>query len=173
MEVRPIFEWLDQTVLAEAIRSSQWAVPTLGTIHMIALAAFLGPLLLSSVRLWRGSDSLAGDDSRALDAPATDEGVDPSLARSTSLLFRWGLSGVLLSGLVLLCGEALYCFHNPAFRWKMIFFVPALLLSIALQRYSERRSRLLGKSWPLRAAIVFTLLLWAAVTFAGRFIAFV
>lgn len=159
MEIQALFEWLDATSLAQWMRDSQWAVPVWGTIHLMAIAAFCGPVLLTSIRMIRGSHS----HGLALSAAA----------RAVRPLFWGGSFATLVSGLVLLSSEALYCFHNPAFRLKMLLFLPAAGLSVALQAYAERDRSSAGPPLWIRGAAAGLLVLWVAVTFSGRFIAFV
>jgi hypothetical protein len=76
---------------------------------------------------------------------------------------------VAISGLVLLASGAVKNYYNPAFRWKIALLIPALALSMWMDRTvrNETASRLTG------AVAVLTMILWCLVAMAGRAIGFV
>jgi hypothetical protein len=85
----------------------------------------------------------------------------------------WGLIIMLGSGFLLFTSEAMKCYVNDGFRFKMAVLVPAVLFQFTLFRSVTRqddlkRSRSLG--W---MASVISLVLWFGVGIGGRAIGFV
>lgn len=154
MTLLAVMEWIDRTGFGTALRESTWAVPAWGTIHLFALSAMFGGLLVTALRLmgW-----------------AFEEGSPSHIARSAAPLLWGGAATVGLSGLILLASGAVKNYYNPAFRWKMAFLLPALTLSLCVDRAARSGS-------PARWAgplVLTTFLLWCLVATAGRAIGFV
>jgi hypothetical protein len=85
----------------------------------------------------------------------------------------WGLIVMLASGFLLFTSEALKCYVNDGFRFKMAVLVPAVLFQFTFFRWvthkdESDRSRPLG--WLVSLA---SLTLWFGVGIGGRAIGFV
>lgn len=154
MTILAVMEWVDRTAFGTALRESTWAVPAWGTIHLFGLSAMFGGLLVLGLRLtgW----PFAGQSSQRL-------------ARSVAPLLWGGAVTVVLSGLVLLASGAVKNYYNPAFRWKMALLIPALALSIWMDRTARSGNPARGS----KAVVIATFLLWCLVATAGRAIGFV
>lgn len=113
MSILEIFEWLDQTALAVAIHESKWAFAASETVHLLFLTALGGVVLLLNLRLlgWGLKTRTVRD-----------------VAEQLRPLFWIGLAGTVLSGLVMVVGEAMKCYVHPAFRIKMALFALSLIL---------------------------------------------
>jgi|SRR5579862_1145394 len=122
----PFLEWLQATHLSAAIGESTWAVPIIGTIHVLGIAWFAGGVLIR----------------------------DPELHNELRNWKRIGLAIILLSAALLFCAQPVRLYGSVSFRIKL-----AVLVLIAI---APRGKRTLGLS----------LVLWAAVIFAARGIAF-
>lgn len=151
-------EWLDGSSLGSILRESAWAIPTLGTLHLFTLTALVSGALLANLRV--------------LGIPFRHQVADGS-ERSFDRLFVWGLGGSAVTGLLMLSGEALKCYLNPAFRWKMAALVIALVFSLSVRQWRARATRQKEQPLGLRFAAAGCLLAWAATLVAGRLIAFV
>lgn len=46
-----ICHWIDQTALSQAIQATKWAVPTVQTIHILAIAVVASSALMVDLRL--------------------------------------------------------------------------------------------------------------------------
>src|SRR3977135_2691765 len=136
--------WLEQTPLSQAIQSAGWVVPTVQTIHILAIAAVLASGLVTDLRL------------------LGIVGRDQPLARVTHR-FRpviwWTLPILLATGVVMIIGEPARALANPVFQLKMLL----LLAAIAVTAAFHKESRILA---------VASLSLWVGIVFAGRWIAY-
>lgn len=115
-------QWLQDTAFSAAVRESTWGFPILAALHVLALAWFGAAILVR--------------------APALE-----------GTMRRWrifGVSTLLVTGLLLFYVEPLKCYHSRSFWVKM-----SLLVLIA---------------WVKRQPVVFAL--WLAVIFAARAIAY-
>lgn len=147
MSFLSFFEWLARTPFSVAMRESQWGFATVETVHLLALAALGGVILIVNLRLLRN--------------PAA------SVAKELSPLFFGSLTVMLVSGITLVAGDPMRYYYNPAFQWKM------LLLVIALAVHSLIQFRAARSTFLLRATAVSSLALWTAVGLAGRAIGFI
>jgi len=156
--LEPLFLWIEKLWIGKAIAGTIWAFPLIETIHILAMTVMFGAMTVIDLRL-----------------------VGLGLRRQTvSLLTRnlqpymtWGLVIMLVSGFLLCASEAMKCFSNEGFRFKMDFLVPAVIFQFALFRWVTRqddskRSPVLGA---LSALLSFGL--WMAVGVGGRAIGFV
>ena len=50
--------WIDATPLSQAIQNAPWVVPTVQTVHILAIAALMASMLMINLRLvnWVGRD---------------------------------------------------------------------------------------------------------------------
>ena len=95
------------------------------------------------------------------------------LTRNLEPYMKWSLVIMLGSGFLLFTSEAMKCYVNDGFRFKMAVLVAAVLFQFTLFRTVTRqddfnRSRLLG--WMVS---VISLVLWLGVGIGGRAIGFV
>jgi hypothetical protein len=92
------------------------------------------------------------------------------VVRAAKPLLWPGLLVSLASGSLLFLTEAVKCYYNVAFWYKMSFLIAAILFQLAAQ------NRLTAAPLPraaLRAIAALSLLLWFGTGIAGRAIAFV
>jgi hypothetical protein len=76
------------------------------------------------------------------------------------------LVGVIVSGTLMVTGEALKVYNHPAFRWKMALFAIALALSHGLHGKASKSTEPLDNTVRVLAAA--NLLVWLATGLAGR-----
>jgi len=151
--------WLEQTDASQAIQSTAWVVPAVQTVHILAIATVLGAVLMINLRLL----GLAG--------------VDQPLARQSQRylpVIWWTLPVLLITGIVMIVGEPARALKNPVFQLKMALLLAALAVT-ALHQLRLGRDRLNafpnGRGTALLIALP-SLALWAAIVFAGRWIAY-
>jgi hypothetical protein len=136
--------WLEQTPLSQAIQSAGWVVPTVQTIHILAIAAVMSSVLMLDLRL------------------LGIFGADQPLARVASR-FRpviwWTLPILLATGVVMIIGEPARSLANPAFQLKMLLILAAITVTAAFHKGP-------------RIIAVVSLSLWVGIVFAGRWIAY-
>lgn len=78
---------------------------------------------------------------------------------------------MLTSGFLLFLSEAMKCYGNTSFRWKMLFLFSALLFQFTIYNRVVASE---GKSAPIggKIAAAVALCLWFGVGLAGRAIGF-
>ena len=125
VEIAPIMflldlcQWLDSTRFNAALRQSNWAFPTLDTIHTLGIVLVAGTIMLVDFRLLGlGLRSVPVAQMVARIVPAT--------------LGGFGL--MLVSGGLLFSSEAVKMYHSPAFRIKMILLALAGLNALIFHR---------------------------------------
>lgn len=134
-----------------------WVTPAVQSVHIMAIAALSGSVLMLGARLIRVADA-------DLSLPAVE-------ARYAGWVW-WSALVLLVSGVVLVIGEPARELLNVLFRLKIALVVVLLALVAAFQRglrggadvWSGGRGTALG----LGMAIV-----WLAIVSAGRWIAYI
>ncbi len=161
MSLRAAAEWLANTEWSIALHESQYAYAIIESIHVWALCIFVGFAVLLDLRL-------VGAVFR-----------DVPVSQMTRRLLPWtkaGFAVMVISGILLFYAIPLRTYLNVFFRIKAVLLMLAGLNAFMFhkgiyQRVSQwdvdvsppRRARLAG---------VFSLLLWAAIVFSGRLIAY-
>ena len=164
MSLLHLFQWYDHTGLSAAMRKSTWAFAVTEMVHLIALTVLGGTVLVVNLRL-------LGVILRERPAERFARDLWPLLLASIGILI---VTGVLMVG-----EETMKCYHSAAFRWKMLLFVPALLLSAGVHRRLTASSASFATSPGVFASGHFaklsaalSLALWLSVGVAGRVIGY-
>jgi hypothetical protein len=154
-------KWLAATEVSHFIQTTTWIIPTLQTIHILCVAAVFSAAILVDLRIWRLIER--------------DEPL-PDMARRF-LPTIWPLLLILLvTGSLLIVGEPRRSLLNSTFYLKMALLAVAILLTAGLQRSlssspnfwdRDRWRRMAG-----RFAATVSILVWCAILFAGRWIAY-
>jgi hypothetical protein len=153
--------WLEQTPLSQTIQSTPWIVPTVQTAHILSIAAVLSSVLMIDLRLMGFL------------------GRDQPLAR-VSQRFRpviwWALPVLLATGAVMIIGEPARSLANPVFQLKMALLIAAVIATLSYQVPLGRNPAFwelsAGRRGTAQGIAVLSLLLWAGIVFAGRWIAY-
>ncbi|MGD0677300.1 MAG: DUF6644 family protein [Polyangiaceae bacterium] len=154
--------WLKVTPLSLEIQTVGWVIPTLQTIHIVAIAAVISAALMVTLR--------------TLGLTARDQPWTAVAGRFLPVIWR-ALPILLCTGLLLITAEPARSIKNPAFLLKMVL----LLLAITVTGVWRTTASLAAGFWEASAArkrtakllaVVF-ISLWAGVIVAGRFIAYV
>lgn len=163
-------EWLRGTSLVDVALSMSdwdlsmwmavnfWAIPTVQVIHILAIAASFGAILMLNLRLFGKA------------------GTGQSIAQVSARFVPWiwaGLVVLILSGLLMIVGEPVRELINPIFWIKMVLVVGAILFSLwfhnrALKRLSTGQE--VGGG--LKAGAIFVIALWCVIMLCGRWIAY-
>jgi hypothetical protein len=155
-------QWLEQTPLSQFIQAKGWMVPSVQTIHILAISAVAGSVLIINLRLM---GVLFNDQTMV------------SVSKRFGPVIWWSLPILLATGVVLTIGEPARELLNPVFRLKMILIVAAMALLAHFQnrvsrdpcRYDPARG---GRGSRLMIAVP-SLMLWGGIVFAGRWIAYI
>ena len=161
MSMTSFSDWLYATQFSTALRETTWAIPNLQTIHIIAIAVVIGSAIATELRM-------AG-------IFATDRALPDVLHRYLPWM-KWALVVLLLTGALLVIAEPGRTLNNTLFWIKM-----ALVAGASLVTLRARRSLVLATAGGSSAITVpeasrglawLMLLVWCAIIFCGRFIAY-
>lgn len=157
MSLLPFFEWCDNTAIGVWIRSTTWAFPVIETFHIFALTLLYGTVLIVDLRL-------LGMGMRRQPVAL--------LAGHLSSWMNGSLALMLVTGILLFLSEALRCYGNDGFMFKMLCLAAALVVHFTAFRRATADPPLMSlRSRQLVALVSMTL--WLAVGVGGRAIAFV
>ena len=98
-----------------------------------------------------------------------------SVSTVASQLAPYTIGGAILTivtGSLLFLSEAIKCYSNVAFPWKMWFLLGGILLYLLFQRRDHCPGAQVSPT-QLKIVAVLSLVLWYGVAIAGRAIAFV
>jgi hypothetical protein len=151
----PVFQWLQDTPLAQTIRHSASLIALLEIVHLIGLTLLIGTILmvdLSLLGLGIGRQPVS------------------RIARELNLFTVAGLSIMLVSGPLILSSEAVKCYKTPAFWIKMALLAIAMGFHFTVhQRVTLVEPPVARRSAGIVACL--SLALWFGVALAGKGIA--
>ena len=156
--INAICVWIDQTPLSQWMQVTNWVVPTVQTVHILAIAVVASSALMIDLRL--------------IGAFWADRPLKDVTARFLPPVW-WSLPVLLVTGAIMIISEPARSLKNPAFQLKMTLLIAALVVT-GLFQILTRRNATFGDR-PRTAAVtiaVVSILLWSAIIFAGRWIAY-
>ena len=160
MSIETFGNWLYETPISTSIRDITWIIPTVQSIHILAIAIVVGSALVSDLRL-------AG-------VLATDE--TPATVVRRYLPWMWGaLVVLLLTGIVMLVAEPGRTLTNTVFWIKMALVLSAFALTMAFRKpLLDPQFRIDHAHWraAVKPAAWASLAIWIAVVFCGRWISY-
>lgn len=144
--------------LGQAIADTIWAFPLIETIHILALTMMFGAIVIIDLRM--------------LGLGMKKQSVTV-LAKNLEPYMTYGLIIMLATGYLLFASEAMKCFVNDGFKFKMAVLFPAIIFQFTLFRWvthrdEDKRPILLGG-----VVSLLSLALWFGVGVGGRAIGFV
>jgi uncharacterized protein DUF6644 len=161
MAVSSLLRWLQETGFSAALRDSTWAEPVVETFHVLTLTVFLGFTVLLDLRLL-GLTMRHKRISEVLDE------LNPPIIAAFLMM--------LVTGVLLFCGDPVAFYGTIFFRAKMIMLILAVLNILVFNSTLGRRVPEWEESptTPTMAklAAIVSLVLWAAIIAAGRAIAY-
>jgi hypothetical protein len=154
--------WVESTAVNGMVQNVLWIIPTVQTVHILAIAAVLSSVTMISLRVvgLAGGMLSMSDTSRRF------------------LPWLWvGLVTLAVTGVILIIGEPGRSLMSPVFQAKMAMLVVALAgafyFAHTLRRNVATWETAASGRVRVRAAAVVTILLWFAIAIAGRWIAYV
>jgi hypothetical protein len=152
---QPFVEWCDALAISQVYRESLWLFAVTQAIHLVAVTAFVGAILVVDLRLL--GLGVVGQ-SRA------------AIARSAQPVLLWAGLAVLLTGIPQFTTNALSYSRSPIFIFKMWLLAGAVVFTATLRwRVSAAEEGHLP-SWVPKAIGAVSIALWMAVAISGRFI---
>jgi hypothetical protein len=155
MSTLEFFKWCDSTWISQVIRNSTNIFPVVEVFHLFGLTLLLGIVTVVDMRI-------LGFGLRRQSIPAVAKALE-----------AWGVGAALLTittGILLFLSEAMKCYANQAFPYKMWFLLTGIVLYFLTQRGITKNTMNLGV---MKVVAVLTLFVWYGVAIAGRAIAFV
>lgn len=161
MTLNQICQSIEHTALSQWIQEAGWVVPTVQTIHILAIAVVASSVLMIDLRL--------------VGAFWADRPMKAVAARFLPLVW-WPLLVLLSTGIIMITAEPARSLKNPAFQLKMGLLIAALAVT-GLFQLLQRRDASFGESGThprvaAAAIALVSLLLWSSIIFAGRWIAY-
>ena len=153
--------WLSQTSFSLAIQTHEWIVPTIQSIHIVAIGIVLGSVFMIVLRVlgWAGRDQ--------------------SLMEITRRFGPWlfgALCVMLATGILMVVGEPARELLAFSFWLKMSLVVVGTIIAaafqIALRRNQADWENSIARSLSAKSLAIFTLLIWIAIIILGRLIAY-
>jgi putative copper export protein len=154
-------DWLSRTSFSLAIQTHEWVVPTIQSIHIVAIGVVMASVFMIVLRVlgWAGRDQ--------------------SLMEVTRRFSPWlfgALSVMLVTGILMVIGEPARELLAFSFWLKMCLVaggtVIAGVFQIALRRREADWESSIVKSFSAKSLAIFTLLIWVAIVILGRLIAY-
>src|SRR6478736_4147479 len=149
-----ICAWIDQTTLSQAIQVTNWVVPTVQTVHILAIAAVASSALMIDLRL--------------IGVFWADRPMRNVSSRFLPFIW-WPLLILFATGAIMIIGEPARTLKNPAFQLQMTLLVAALIVTGLIQYFQRRDAEFgdLGRgSHAVAVAVaVVSLALWSAIIF--------
>ncbi|WP_174285039.1 DUF6644 family protein [Sphingomonas bacterium] len=158
--MRAASDWLSQTHLSSAIADRFWAVPTLQSIHIVAIGIVMSSIALLDLRL------------------AGFLGREQSMRDLTLRFYPWiwgALAVLVVTGLLQIMAEPGRELLNWIFWTKMGLIVGAVLFTAPVRRLLEDcrfRDLSAGKRAVVRTCALLSLAMWMMVLICGRWIAY-
>jgi hypothetical protein len=157
MNLLPLFQWFDATPISKIIRDSTYIFPVVEVFHLFGLTLLLGTMTVMSLRM--------------LGLGMRRQSVY-QVARNLMPWSFWAAVLTIVSGFLLFLSEAMKCYGNAAFPWKMYFLLGGIVLYLTWQRRVAHPDSKMGSA-QLKIIAILALVLWYGVALAGRAIAFV
>ena len=151
----PLFNWAEESWVGKIIRNHQYPFAVIEVVHLFGLTLLLGGIFLMSLRLF-------GLIMR--DMPLSQ------VARQLGWISFAGLLVMVATGVSLFASEALKCYSNNMYWYKMAFFFPATLFHFTMYRKVTRSD----SSQPFMRGLTgfLALFLWFGVAVFGRAIGY-
>jgi len=151
--------WLQGTPASNAIKTVSWLVPLLQSLHILTIGVVFVSSLMVALRV--------------LGLMRTDESFEAVWSRFAPWIW-WGLGLMAATGLILVVAEPVREFSTLSF-WMKMLLVASGVTSTALYGRSLRVAARLAPvqfSVGAKTASVLIIVLWLAVIFLGRAIAY-
>lgn len=154
-------EWLSRTGASVAIQSHEWVIPTVQSIHIVAIGVVMASVVMIDMRVL----GLAGSDQTLMQ---TTRRFGPWLSGSLCVL--------LATGVLMIIGEPGRELLAFSFWFKMFLVALGTLIAsvfqIALKRNEQQWEEMMVHRWTVKSLAVLTLVVWVGIIILGRLIAY-
>ena len=134
-----------------------WVIPTIQSIHIIAIGVVLTSVLMIDLRIlgWAGHDQTLRE---------TTDRFGPWLS--------WALLVLLVTGISMVVGEPVRALLSFSFWLKMFLVALGTLIATFLQITAKRNEQTLVNRRTVKSLAILTLLIWVGIVILGRLIAY-
>jgi hypothetical protein len=153
----PVFEWMETTPFGVIGQTWGAAFAVLQAVHLLAMAALGGSVLVS--------------DGRLLNVLFSDVPLRRVLD-SCHRLFVWSLSLSVLTGVFMACGVAIKVYYLDVFWYKMLALAVGVAFVFFVRRPLLRQNIDSINPWVQRMVALASLMIWFSVAATGRWIGF-
>ena len=149
--------YLESTPFSLYLQNHFWAVPTMQTLHILAIASVLVASLLI--------------DFRIIGLHGKSEPIATVITRYRSLVWV-ALPILLVTGCIMIISEPARSLTNLIFQLKMVMLLLVILITLHLQKTYPKNALHKGANAFNRILAICSLLLWSGIVSAGRWIAY-
>jgi hypothetical protein len=149
--------YLEDTPLGLAVQDHFWVVPTMQTVHILAISALLVSVLMI--------------DLRVLQINGKSESISTVVSRYINIVWIT-LPILLISGSILIIGEPARSLANSAFQIKMIMLLMVIAITFGLQKMGAANTTQMQSEGKTKLLAILSLLLWFGIVASGRWIAY-
>ena len=157
----PFTDWLSQTSISLAIQTHEWVIPTIQSIHIVAIGVVLGSVFMIDLRVL----GLAGRDQSLIE---TTDRFGPWLSGALCVL--------LATGVLMVIGEPARELLAFSFWLKMSLValgtVVAAAFRVSLRKNQPYWEESVAKRRMTKWLALATLLIWVCIVILGRLIAY-
>lgn len=153
-------QWLEKTPPSVTIKSVSWVVPLFQSIHIVTIGIVFVSILMIALRV--------------VGAVRMDQTFAAVLARFGPFISR-GIVVLALTGATLVLGEPIRQFMSLSFWLKMSLLAVGIVSALSFNRSLAPAAAAGGEpqfSPATRSAALMTVVLWLAIIFLGRAIAY-
>src|SRR5262245_40459871 len=155
MSMLELFKWFDTTWIGQGIRGSTYWFPAIEVVHLLGLTLLYGSVLVVDLRV-------LGFGLKKQPISRLAEQVTPYTVG--------GIAIMLATGIPLFLSEAMKCYANQAFWFKMGCLLVAIIFQFTVHRRVVSTD---AASLAAKASAIASMTLWLGVGLGGRAIAFV
>jgi putative copper export protein len=150
-------QWLAQTQASLTIQTHLWIIPTIQSIHIVAIGIVITSVFMIDLRIF----GLAARDQTLTEATRRFAG------------WLWAALGVLLvTGVGMVIGEPVRELMSTSFWLKMSLLAVGIAVAVVFQIAVRRDAREVENSSTTKTLAILTLLVWCSIIILGRLIAY-
>ena len=150
-------KWVAASWLSQLIGGSLWMFAVIEAVHLLALAAIGGAVLIVDLRL--------------LGYGIREQPID-KLARDAHRWFVWSWWVMIVTGVLLFFSEPEKLFFSPPFFYKITSLVLATVFALTVRRRVTLADEGSVSAATLKLVAIVSLALWFGVGAGGRWIGF-
>jgi hypothetical protein len=151
------FQWCQALAISQVYRQSVWLFAVTQALHLVAITAFFGAILIGDLRLLGWGPA---QQSRA------------GIARSAHRVLLWAFVAVLVTGILQFTTNAMSYSRSSMFSYKMYLLAATLVFTVTLRRSVALSDEGRFPSWVPKAVGAASFVLWMSVVVSGRLITY-